>query len=236
MIAMSLMAIAFIYFLLFVIVGFKAPTWGWRIIGWLMLLSPIIWKTWDIPVGHYKFKKLCEQEAGIKIYVQNPKPAKRIRLEGDWFGAAGAEDSLLRYPTLQQVEAQDRKYNYVRDPVAYALYERDINGKMVSKLMDTVNETGHTRVTYSAPSQAEYFMSFERNVYPFRIGLERYTLRSADNTIIGTAVRAYYFWSEPDNTILGRTFKIEECGCDIGDDKKLINLIAKPQKIKNIRG
>lgn len=230
MIAMSLLLITFIYFLLFVIVGLKAPTWSWRLIGWLMLLSPIIWKTWDIPVGHYKFKKLCEQEAGIKIYVQNPKPAKRIRLEGSefMFGEAYANEFLQQYQGLQQIEAQDRKYNYVRDPAAYALYERDANGKVVSRLMDTVDETSHTKVTYSAPSQAEYFLNYEKKEYPYRIGLERYTLRSAENRVIGMATRVYFFWSEPDNTLLGRTYKLEECGCQIGEYRKLFNAIAHP--------
>ena len=196
----------------------------------------MLWFTWDIPVGHYKFKKLCEREGGIKIYVQNPKPATRIRLEGGRFGAAAADDFFVRYPSLQQIEAQDRKYNYVSDPTAYAVYERGAKGTVISKLMDTVDETGpETRVTYAAPSKAEYILSYEKKEYPYRIGLERYILRSADNTVIGTATWTYFAWSNPENTLLGRTYKLEECGCNVDDFIKLVNIIILPQGYNNER-
>ncbi len=233
MITMILIVIAVFYVLAFLAVTFMAPNWGARIAGWLLLLSPIIWKTWDIPIGQHKFKKLCEQEAGIKIFVQNPKPAKRIRWQGGWFGYAHAEDTLLRYPDIKQVEAKDKEYSYVYDPIAYALYERDSKGKVVSKLMDTVDKTGpKTRVTHAAPSKAVYFLSHEIKEYPYRTTLYRYTLRNADNTVIGTATRIYHAWSKPENTLLGRAFNVTYCGCSANDDKKLTDLIAKPQIIK----
>jgi len=140
---------------------------------------------------------------------------------------------LERYPSLQQIEAQDKEYSYVYDPTAYALYERDAKGKIVSRLMDKVDKTGpKTRVTHAAPSQAEYFLSYEIKEYPYRTTLYRYTLKSADNTVIGTATRIYHAWSKPENTLLGRAFNVTYCGCSATDHKKLIALIAQPQKIK----
>ena len=234
MIGMVLIFIFGIYLFLFLLVGKKTSNWFARLLGWGVLLAPLLWLTWDIPVGHYKFKKLCEREGGIRIYVKNPKPATRIRLEGSRFGFSGAEDLLLRYPSLQQIEAEDKKYDYISDPnIAYALYERDENKNIVSKLMDEVDITGpNPRVTYSAPSKAEYYLSYEKKEYPFRIGLERYVLRSADNTVIGAATWTYFAWSEPDHTLFGRTYKLEECGCSPTDDDKLIDLLAQRVEIK----
>ncbi|HPX62455.1 MAG TPA: hypothetical protein PLN25_11920 [Deltaproteobacteria bacterium] len=225
MITMILIVIAVFYVLAFLAVTFMAPNWGARVAGWLLLLSPIIWKTWDIPIGQHKFKKLCEQEAGIKIYVQNPKLAKRIRLEGNEFSDSTADKYFQFYPSIQQIEAKDKEYSYVYDPIAYALYERDGKGKVVSKLMDTVDKSPpKTRVTHAASSKAEYFLSYEIKKYPYRTTLYRYTLRSADNTVIGTVTNIYHAWSKPENTLLGRAFNVKYCGSD--KEYELIQLIA----------
>ena len=225
MIGMVLIFLFGIYLFLFLLVGIKSKNWTARMIGWGALLAPLLWLTWDIPVGHYKFKKLCEREGGIRIFVKNPKPAKRIRLEGNEFCYANAETYFQFYPSLQQIEAKDKEYSYVSNPTAYALYERDGNGKMVSKLMDVVDKTGpETRVAYSAPSKAEYFMSYEIKEYPYRTTLYRYILRSADNTVIGTVTNIYHAWSVPEHTLLGRPFNVQYCGSD--KEYELIQLIA----------
>jgi len=192
MIGMAIMACFVIYILLFLIVGIaglKAQNKTYLLIGLAILIAPIVKFTWDIPIRYFQYKQLSIQEAGLKIYVNNPKPAKRIRLDMGSLSEHDAELYLKQYPSLQQIEAKDRKLNNTHDPAAYALYESNIKGKVVSKLMDTVDKAGTPKVTYSAPSQAEYFLSVEKKHYKFDVDMERYTLRSADNVIIATVTK-----------------------------------------------
>jgi hypothetical protein len=219
-----------------------------------MLLAPLIWKTWDIPVGYYRFQKLCEAEAGFTVYVPNPPPAKLVRL-----GEAEAkrmpnsppakvvrvdmlsyfaEDLLKRSPSIQGVEARDKEFDYLSKPKAFALYERAEDGNITSRLIDKVGKRsgkGATVVLESAPSKADYIFTKTRDYYPGdRISRERLELRSKDGTLIGFASSLDYRWSHPPNTLFNFSIHTSRCGpqrAALYDEYiKLLDLIAPVTK------
>ena len=91
------------------------------------MLSPLVYKTWDMPVRHAQFKALCKKEGGMRVVVANPARAKRIRLIGEKFDSGYAIDYLNQRPSLIAVEASDAQYGFTRPP-AMALYERGPDG------------------------------------------------------------------------------------------------------------
>lgn len=151
-----------ILILLGLYVGLLVPIWKnveslpARIAVSAFLLSPVIWKVAESSVGYHKFKQACAAEAGLKVYIENPPPAKRLRLEGTTFGGISADYVLERYPSLQQIESTADNVHIL--PPAYAVYERGQDGKVVSVLMDKVGQVrgAGTKLLESAPSQAEY--------------------------------------------------------------------------------
>lgn len=123
MIGLGVLLIVAAYVALLIAAGVWTRNWGLRLLLWALLLAPFIYKTWDIPIGYWRFRSLCSSDGGVKIYVVNPAEAKRIRLEGARFGAPFAESIMRRRKSLSQVEAADRRYDFTK-PVAYSLYER----------------------------------------------------------------------------------------------------------------
>jgi len=197
MIAMALILLTALYVVLFFIVGLKTNRWATRLIGWGVLLAPLIWKTWDIPVGYYRFQKLCEAEAGFKVFVPNPAPARIIRLDTSSYSG---ETLLRRRPSVQAAEAQDKKYDYLSKPMAFALYERGENEKIVSRLMDKVGTTpgrGDVRVLESAPSNADYIFSENLDYPGDRISRQVQQLRSKEGTLIGSSTSLDYWSGDP---------------------------------------
>lgn len=160
----------------------------------------------------------------MRVYVDKPELARRLRLEGDRFGAAAADEFLSRRPTLVFVEAQDRKYNFTT-PVAYSRYGRGEDGKVVSTLMDAVVEVPSGFNVMPAPSEADYVLSFAAEERAIRTRIERYTLRRSDGVVVGTTTRIAYEWTDPKKTLLART-AIDECGNEVTDYRKLVELIA----------
>ena len=229
MFTLAFLIIAGLYFSLFVFANKCSKYWSVRLLLWAVLLSPLVYKTWDMPVGHAQFKALCKKEGGMKVLVANPAKAKRIRFEGSsrWSDSAGW-DYLPRFPSLQQVEAPDPQYGFTRPP-AMALYERGPDGKVVSSLMDAVERPGghgELKVIRRAPTEADYILSYWQETRPIRILVEHYTLRRrADWRVIATTTRIAYEWTDPDKTLLART-AIDECGSGSGDYRKLLNMIA----------
>jgi len=231
MFTLAFLIIAGLYFSLFVFANKCSKYWSVRLLLWAVLLSPLVYKTWDMPVGHAQFKALCKKEGGMKVFVSNPARAKRIRLEGRRFGSLFAEGALNRRKSLQQVEAQDKKYDFT-NPVAYALYERGSDGKVVSSLMDAVERPGghgELKVIRRASSEADYILSYSQETRPIRILVEHYTLRRrADWRVIATTTRMIYEWTDPNKTLLART-AIDECGSGIEDFYQLLDMISSPE-------
>lgn len=221
MIALTLLFVTGIYLGLLVLALWKPEGW-WKAFWAAVVLSPVAYYTWDIPVGYYHFQKLCKAEAGLKIYVPNPAQAKRIRLDGHNFSGTDAEEFLKVRPTLEQIEAKDKKIDYSIPP-AYALYERNADGQVVSTLIDKVGrpQGGDMTVLEAAPSQAEYNLEFERKYPSLRSSFERLTLRRSDGFVIGTSTWINYKWSIP-------TVWTNRCGYDALGYRKLLDLISTP--------
>lgn len=234
MIAMGLLFLMLLYIVLFIVVGLSAKRWATRLFGWGILLTPLVWKTWDIPVGYYHFQKLCEAEAGFKIYEPNPVPAKVIKLDTQ---SHSGETLLKRRPSLQGVEAQDQKYEYLSKPMAFALYERDADGQVVSSLLDKVGKKsgkGEVRVLESVPSNADYIFTENLDYPADRMSRQIQQLRRKDGTLIGSSVSLKYMWSNPAKTLFADSFHTSRCGPPMETSdreyEQLLDLIAPNTK------
>lgn len=228
MIGLGIWILLGLYVGLFVLVWKKVETLPARIAVSVFLLSPVIWKVGESSVGYYKFKQACEAEAGLKVYIENPPPAKRLRLEGTRFFKTDAEGTLVRYPSLRQVEAQDSKFNYVTPP-AYAVYERGPDGKVVSVLMDKVGEVRGvgTKLLESAPSSAEYILSHSFESLPNRLHKRQFALRRADGRLVATTTHLGYSDTDPKYSLLAMPWgRSAGCGPNDREMEALINLIA----------
>lgn len=228
MIAMTLMVLAGLYVVLFIVVGFMTKQWSTRLTGWGILLAPLIWKTWDIPVGQYHFNKLCEAEAGFKVNVPNPAPAKIIRLDSYSYTADHAESILRKRLSVIAVEAKDKKYDYLSHPVAFALYERDPDGNIASRLLGKVGQPlgrGEIQVIESAPLNADYIVTEALDYPGDRMSRLKQELRSKDGTVIGTSTSIKYMWSNPANTLFADSFHTSSCGPSMASDQEYNNLL-----------
>lgn len=231
MIAIALLFFMAVY-LWALLLALTKPPGIWKIFWLALVLSPLLYKVWDIPLGYYEYQKICKAEAGFKVNVPNPAPARIIRLEGRRFGKPYAEDYLEERPSLEQIEAQDPEITYSR-PVAYARYERDAAGKVKSTLIDKVGRVkGETTVLEAGTSKAEYILSHELLYPSLRSTLERYALRRADGLVIGSSTSVHYMWSNPANTLFAQAFKVSSCGASLMDEEKLVDLIAARVKAK----
>lgn len=229
---MALWVILGLYVGLLVLAWKKIEPLPGRIVVLTILLSPAIWVIGESSVGYYKFKQACEAESGLKVYIENPPPAKRLRLEGSGFGAVNAEGVLNRFPSLQQIEAKDRKFSYV-SPTAYALYERSPDGKVVSTLMDKVGRPGghgDTKLLESAPSQAEYVLSEDLEYMPYRMHKRQYALRDKDGRQIAITTYFSYTDTDPDKSLLAMPWgRVAGCGPKRDEVDSLIKLISLQQ-------
>lgn len=229
MIAIGLLILLGLYLTLLVFAWKTPRTRRGKFIAIAVVLSPVIWKTWDIPVGYYRFKQACDAEAGVKVYEPNPTSATRIRLEGSEFGASYAEDVLKRYPSLLQVEAADKRYNYLTPP-AYALYERQPDGTTISTLMDTVgkvNGQGETKVLEAGLSKAMYAIGESVDYFPYRLHRRKHILNRADGRLVATVTSYGYTDTDPDKSLFGATWGHgESCGPGRGEIDILLSLIA----------
>src|SRR5436190_191753 len=108
MIALGLLFLTALYILLLGLVAVKFQGWA-RVVGIAILVGPLIYKTWDIPVGYVIFRQACEAESGMRVYEPQPRPAKVLRLED--LSSSDAAAYLKRYPALEAIEAVDEKVN-----------------------------------------------------------------------------------------------------------------------------
>ena len=228
MIGLGIWILLGLYIGLLVLVWKKVETLPARIAISALLLSPVIWVVGESSVGYHKFKQACEAEAGLKVFIENPPPATRLRLEGTAFSAVNAEGVLRRFPSLQFVEAAAENVHVL--PPAYAVYERGPDGKVVSALMDKVGRKGghgETQVFESAPSQAEYVLSEAFIYLPYRMHKRQYALRDKEGRQIATTTYFSYTDTDPDKSLLAMPWgRVAGCGPKRDEADSLIKLIS----------
>jgi len=228
MIGLGIWILLGLYIGLLVLIWKKVEMLPARIVVTVILLSPVIWVVGESSVGYHKFKQACEAEAGLKVYIENPPPAKRLRLEGGGFGLNGAEYALNNYPSLRQIEASDNNVHVI--PPAYAVYERGPDGKVVSTLMDKVGRQGghgQTKVFESAPSQAEYVISQTRDHLPYRLNKLQHALHDREGRLVATVTAFGYTDTDPNRSLLRMPWgRAAGCGPNEREMEMLINQIA----------
>ena len=243
MIALTLLLLLGLYLGLFVLVGIKAKSWTPRVLLWLVLLSPVIALTWDMPVGYYRYKTLCAAEGGLRVYEPYPPQAKVLRLDAEHFEESDARSLLSRYLTLVAVETRDVNFSTAQ-PRAYARYERnpmspiptrgprdDFKPVVTSLDQVEVRLTGTVTIV-AGHSRADYILTQEHEERPIRLSITRRWLRKTDGTPVASTTSIVYAWTNEQNTLLGRT-AAEYCGDIPGkpdvNQEALFGLIAKPR-------
>lgn len=221
MFSMIFLALLAFYLALFVVIYKQAERWMTRIFLWLLLASPVILIAWDIQVGEYKFQQLCKKEAGLKIYVQNPEPAKIIRLENDSVGSAKVY--LKKYKSLKGVETIDYKNDMVYNPMAYALYELNEDSKEPTRTPLDAVEAG--KVVRQGDSKADYTIKTVESHLPIRMWKYTSILTRKDGVLVATSTYITYSWSVRENTLFGVPFNSVMCGKPLEDD--IVKVIAK---------
>lgn len=231
MIGLGIWVLLGLYIGLLVLVWKKVKDLPARIVVIVILLSPVIWVVGESSVGYHKFKQACEAEAGLKVHIENPPPATRLRLEGTAFGGISANYLLERYPSLQQIESADDNVHVI--PPAYAVYERGPDGKVVSTLMDKVGRQGghgETKVFESAPPQAEYVISQTRDHLPYRLNKLQHALRDKEGRLVATVTTFGYTDTDPNRSLLRMPWgRAAGCGPNEREKDLLLNLIATPK-------
>ncbi|BEV13614.1 hypothetical protein HBDW_04020 [Herbaspirillum sp. DW155] len=183
--------IALSVFVVLMILALRVPKTRWGKLFWFaVVLSPVVWLTWDIPYGYVRFKMACYADAGLKVYEKDLPPARRIRLvEGSFLTPRYV---FNKFPSIQQVEVRDEKFNNVR-PTAYAVYERGEDGKLISTAMDKVEEIhGSLMLVESAPSQADYTINETREILPYRLYKTHYTLHRKEKQLVAETIAYSY--------------------------------------------
>lgn len=242
MIGLGLLLLTGLYLGLFVVAGFRSKSWTDRLLWWVLLLAPFILLTWDMPVGYYRFKTMCEKEGGVRVLEERPAQAKVLRLDADGLFSPGG-GLLQDYPTLVAIEAADQKYG-LAEPRAYARYERDpdvpapktMREKLQfplkafkSRLIDRVEERRNRYFTVErGPSAADYVLTEQRTESPIRMAITKFTLRHPDGRVVATSTRIGYSWTNSSNTVFAAT-RVDECGGPTDGYKPLLNLIAQSQ-------
>ena len=55
---------------------------GWhRTVVIVLLLFPLIYVTWDMPVGYFKYRNVCRKEGGIRILATDLSPTRVLKME-----------------------------------------------------------------------------------------------------------------------------------------------------------
>ncbi|MBG7619809.1 hypothetical protein I5R65_10075 [Herbaspirillum sp. AP02] len=182
--------IALLILFVLIILALRVPKTRWgKLFSLAVVLSPVVWLTWDIPYGYVRFKMACYADAGLKVYEKDLPPAKRIRLVD---GLRSGVHVFENYPSIQQIEARDEEFDYVR-PTAYAVYERGEDGKLISTSMDKVERVrGSLTLIESAPSKADYVVSQTREILPYRLHRNHYTLSRKNQQLVAETVAYTY--------------------------------------------
>lgn len=236
MIALTLLALTGLYVSLFVVAGVRNHSWPRRLFWWAALVAPLVGLTWDIPIGYYRFKAMCETEGGVRIFEEKPAQAKVLRLDAKSFGARSGGGFLIIYPSLTAVEAADEAFGTAAPP-AYARYERDPKTpypnslkerdefKPVAHLLDRVELVRNSYVTVErGASMADYVLSEEVSQPPIRLYVHRDSLRRPDGRLVATSTRISYAWA--DSSVYG-SVRVDRCGGPTDGFKPLLALVTQ---------
>lgn len=220
MILLILIAMVGVYIGLFVLNEYKSKSaqqrWAWRVI----LLFPVIYLTWDIPVGYVAFKSACAREGGLKVYKQ-PEPADTLRL-ANGFDELTAAGLLKRFPSLKQVEAQ--RISGVGD---FRLYTRGNDGAIVVAQNELLPRTNAIGAEFTAIKNV--IAEDEYKKLPFRLGRRRSVLKGANDQIFATFTKFYTAWSDDSNTLFGRAIGVSYCHFDAMPADELTKLIVRDE-------
>lgn len=153
----------------------------------MALLTPLLWITWDIPIGYYQFQKACSAEGGLRVF-EKTEPADRVRLGQKYFSKSSAEYLLQKFPSLKIVDAQNEPGIYGR----YFNYSR-----MANKII--------AEESYETGAKASYFLEQQELYIGIRLHKIVWTLRNGSGKTLAQWTELYYLWSDPSNTLLGRS-------------------------------
>ena len=218
MIAMILLALIGVYIGLFVFAGYRNKNPKQRWTWWVILLLPVIYLTWDIPVGYIAFKSACAREGGLKVYKQ-PEPADTLRL-GNGFSSLTAEGLLKTFPSLKIVE--------VRDPIGYGNFRKFMRGADGAVNIEEFDPKQQPNFNIEGSTTAAYLIREEEHKESrFRLGRNRYMLKTAGGENVAVFTNFQTAWSIDTNTLLGRAIGVDFCYYESNPENELTKLIAK---------
>ena len=227
MIALALLFLTALYLLLLLLAAFKARG-RWRVFFLVLLLGPLVYVTWDMPVGYLMFRHVCEAEGGLRIYEKSPAPASVLRMQDNYY-AGDAEDTVKRYPSLAAVEAVDPN---IRDttPRVYTTYRRAEDGSVQTEVLDRYGGGigGRYEITPGV-SRADYVLSDEYEKRPIRLSITRHWLKTSAGSPVASTNRIVYLWTDPSHTVYAANVR-SECGSPWASLGDLIELVATPKK------
>jgi hypothetical protein len=203
-----------------------------KIIWCLVVLSPLIWKTWDMPIGYVQYSVLCAREGGLKIIEHNLPPAKVVRVDAHRFFLSFITEILRRNPQIEGVEAGHPE-KFMHDLYARYYAQRNLTNTATAKDIDvkieaTDESTGYPEEkTYRMSpmkSKADYMILAERESYPFRTAVDRLILSRSDGQRLAVAGQVSFSWTLDRNTLFGRAY-ISACPETNGSIEDLVHML-----------
>jgi hypothetical protein len=215
MIAIIVIAVAIVYLILILMALVLPKTRAEKFLYTGIILSPLIWKVWDMPIGYANFRLLCSKEAGLHAIKRELTPAKIIRLPATSFGESSASTMLAMNPRLEAVEAGHPKFHFAD---VYSRYRRvldtPLRDRAVAQQIPVFADSEDTVTGYPGTenyslvrmtSLAEYSISEELQTHAFRNSSERVVLRGRDGSRLVEYGWVTYNWTIASNTLFGRS-------------------------------
>lgn len=205
MIAIVVITVAVGYLILILLALILPKTWAEKFLYTGIALTPLIWKTWDMPIGYINYRMLCQKEAGLHVIQREFSPAKILRFPAN----LTEEDELSRLlklnENLQAIEAGHPRLYFADIYVRYRL-STDAWQKLYMEAEDTV--TGYPgSADYSVikmDSSANYKIIEETENHAFRSTIQRVVLLNASGARLATFGWVIYGWTVASNTLFGR--------------------------------
>jgi hypothetical protein len=213
-IALVVIAIFLIYVILLIVAIVRPKTRKRKIIWCLVVLSPLIWKTWDMPIGYVQYRVLCAREGGLQIIEHDLMPAKVVRVDANRFSSSFVTEILQRNPQIESVEAGHPE-RYMHNLYARYYIQKYSNDISITKDIDLKIEASDEEVGYPweknyrmrpMKSKADYVILEERKLYPFRTTINRLILSRSDGKKVAMASQIHFSWTLDRNTLFGRAF------------------------------
>lgn len=185
MISLALLILIGAYIGLFVLAWKKNKTWRGRMTWWAILLAPLVYVTWDIPVGYYQFQQACKKDGGLKVF-EKPEVVRELKL-GKGLDRYEAESILRKYSSLRIIEAQDVSKND-----EYFLFKKNEKGEI-------------NQMPLSDSLQASFVIERESKDQGIRLEKVRWVLKRINGQEIAAYTHFSYSLSNPEHTLFGRS-------------------------------